>query len=209
MQIVGGAFDSAALRGPRAAGAMMASLTNLMTVVPQHLVAVLVGAGILAAYPGLQIVCVESNAGWLAPLMEAMDYACLEPAGGQTDDPQQALFNYLPRWRHSLKPSEYVRRQVKVTFQDEPAPLEFLPVTGPEPLMWGSDFPHPEGTWPHSRAVTDRLFADVAPEARDAILGGNLARLYAIPSPRGLTSTSNPPATGRGASDFDQSLAGS
>ena len=78
-----------------------------------------------------------------------------------------------------------MRRQVKVTFQDEPAPLEFLHVTGPEPLMWGSDFPHPEGTWPHSREVTDRLFAGVDPVAREAILGGNLARLYAIPPPRG------------------------
>jgi predicted TIM-barrel fold metal-dependent hydrolase len=185
LRVPGAAFDSAALRSSRATRVKLTSLPNLMTVVPQHLVSTLVGGGILAAYPDLQIVCVEANAGWLAPLMEAMDYAWADTATMNRSDSRQAAY-YSTRWPHPLQPSDYVRRQVKVTFQDEPAPLAFLHLTGPDPLMWGSDFPHPEGTWPHSREVTDRLFAGVAAEAREAILGGNLARLYAIPPPRGV-----------------------
>jgi predicted TIM-barrel fold metal-dependent hydrolase len=159
------------------------SMPNVMTFVAQHFVATMVGAGILATYPDLQIVCVEANAGWLAPLMEAMDYAWADFIGARRA-PTSATRG-LDGWPYPLRPSDYVRRQVKVTFQDEPAPLRFLAVTGYEPLMWGSDFPHPEGTWPFSREVTDALFADVEPAARAAILGGNLARLYGIDHPPG------------------------
>lgn len=145
------------------------SLPNLLTFVPQHFVATFVGSGVLAAYPGLTIICVETNAGWLAPLMESMDFAWTEDG--------------TVRWHRPLKPSDYVRRQVKVTFQDEPAPLKFIHVTGTDPLMWGSDFPHPEGTWPRSVERTDALFRDVPEADRAAILGGNMAKLYQLPQP--------------------------
>jgi len=154
---------------PRSRRVMATSLPNLLTLVPQHFVATLVGAGILAAYPDLTLVCVETNAGWLAPLMESMDFAW-------TVDGRVA-------WPRPLRPSDYVRRQIKATFQDEPAPLKFLHITGHEPLMWGSDFPHPEGTWPRSREITDMLFSDVPPHAREAILGGNMAQLYGLTVP--------------------------
>jgi predicted TIM-barrel fold metal-dependent hydrolase len=151
---------------PRTRRVLATSLPNLLTLVPQHFVATLVGSGILATYPGLTVVCVETNAGWLAPLMESMDFAWM--VDGKV------------AWPRPLKPSEYVKRQIKVTFQDEPAPLKFLDVTGCEPLMWGSDFPHPEGTWPRSREITGMLFSGVQPEAREAILGGNMAKLYGL-----------------------------
>jgi predicted TIM-barrel fold metal-dependent hydrolase len=155
---------------PRSRRVLATSLPNLLTLVPQHFVATLVGTGILAAYPDLTVVCVETNAGWLAPLMESMDFAWTE--------------NGKVAWPRPLKPSQYVKRQIKATFQDEPAPLKFLDITGHEPLMWGSDFPHPEGTWPRSREITDALFGNVPVLARAAILGGNMAKLYGLsPAP--------------------------
>ena len=168
-RLLGARFDRASLAHPRAAQVATTSLPSLLILIPQHLVATFVGSGILAAHPELRIVCVETNAGWLASLMESMDFAWT--VDGKID------------WPRPLSPSDYVRRQVKVTFQDEPASLRFLSVTGYEPLMWGSDFPHPEGTWPHSKKVTDTLFQDVEPAARQAILGGNLTELYGIPAP--------------------------
>ncbi|MFF3249236.1 amidohydrolase family protein [Streptomyces sp. NPDC002870] len=168
-QLLGARFDRASLAHPRAAKVATTALPSLLTLIPQHLVATLVGSGILAAHPELRVVCVETNAGWLASLMESMDFAWT--VDGKID------------WPYPLEPSDYVRRQVKVTFQDEPASLQFLSVTGHETLMWGSDFPHPEGTWPHSRKITDELFQDVEPTARRAILGENLLQLYGIPAP--------------------------
>jgi predicted TIM-barrel fold metal-dependent hydrolase len=181
IEIIGATSDTIALAPLRAERVRRTSMPNVMTFVPQQLVATIVGAGVLATHPDLQIVCVEANAGWLAPLMEAMDYGWADMMGAS----RIGLGGLLgqARWPYSKMPSSYVRQQIKVTFQDEPAPLKFLEVTGTEPLMWGSDFPHPEGTWPHSRQVTDRLFGGIEESARRAILGENLARLYGIAQP--------------------------
>ena len=44
--------------------------------------------------------------------------------------------------------------------------------------MWGSDYPHDEGTFPHSREVIERTFEGVSPEDRQRIVYGNAAALY-------------------------------
>ena len=53
-------------------------------------------------------------------------------------------------------------------------------LTGVEPLLWGSDYPHPEGTYPNSRRIVDELFEDVAPDERAAMLGGTATKLYGV-----------------------------
>jgi predicted TIM-barrel fold metal-dependent hydrolase len=161
----------------------------------ETLVGTLVGAGVLERFGDLQVAVVECGAGWLAGLMEALDFAWVPKVGAGRerrrplgyDDQGQPVdrgFKFKQGgWRYPLKPSEYVRRQVHVTFMDEPAPVRFREFTGVEPLMWGNDFPHPEGTWPHSREVTDRIFAGVDPAQKAAIVGGNLAGLYHLDVP--------------------------
>jgi len=44
--------------------------------------------------------------------------------------------------------------------------------------MWGSDYPHDEGTFPHSQEVIERTFKDVSEEDKRKIVCGNAARLY-------------------------------
>jgi predicted TIM-barrel fold metal-dependent hydrolase len=183
---------------PRAQRSMTSFANVILTLAPQQLVAALVGGGVLAEHPGLEIVIVESGAGWLAPFMESLDFAWVPKQGARRDterpkgiDPEgnevERLGFELKKggWPFELTPSELVRRQVHVTFMDEPAPLQFLDVTGVEPILWGSDFPHPEGTWPRSQPVTEELFArcGVSGADKDAILGGNLARIYGIEVP--------------------------
>ena len=51
-------------------------------------------------------------------------------------------------------------------------------LTGTDCLMWGSDYPHDEGTFPHSQEVIDRIFRDVSEEEKRKIVAGNAARLY-------------------------------
>ena len=43
--------------------------------------------------------------------------------------------------------------------------------------MWGSDFPHVEGTYPHTREHLAKLFAGISPSETEAIIGGNAARM--------------------------------
>ena len=51
-------------------------------------------------------------------------------------------------------------------------------MTGVECLLWGSDYPHDEGTFPHSREVIERTFRDIPGDEKRKIVGENAARLY-------------------------------
>ena len=45
-------------------------------------------------------------------------------------------------------------------------------------IMWGNDFPHPEGTWPHTREFLRDAFCDIPVDETAAMLGLNAAELY-------------------------------
>ena len=91
-------------------------------------------------------------------------------------------------------PSHYAKTQCHVTLGADRAPLLTREITGVEPLLWASDYPHPEGTFPHSQEVVERIFAGVPePEIR-AIVGGNAARLYGVNVPTDWTLS--PPVAG-------------
>jgi len=49
--------------------------------------------------------------------------------------------------------------------------------------MWANDYPHHEGTWPHSAAAIERTMGDLTEEQRTKILGGNAARFFGIELP--------------------------
>jgi predicted TIM-barrel fold metal-dependent hydrolase len=164
----------------------------------QRLISTLVGAGICERYPEVMFVSAENNANWLAGLMGAMDKAYTLGAGqadqalvGLWDDNFDAdhqlhmtnLFSDNALWPYSLRPSEYVRRQIRCTFMDDPVAIACREATGVETLLWSSDYPHPEGTFPHSREVAENLFKGVSETDRAAITGGNLAKLYKVELP--------------------------
>ena len=51
-------------------------------------------------------------------------------------------------------------------------------VIGVDNLMWGSDYPHPESTFPRSRQILEEILADCTEEEKAKIAGGNAARVY-------------------------------
>ena len=77
-----------------------------------------------------------------------------------------------------MRPSEFFRRQGAVTFSDDPVALRLLDFTGSEVLLWGSDYPHDEGTFPHSQEVIERTFAGISAEDRRRIVFDNARRIY-------------------------------
>lgn len=127
----------------------------------------LITSGALQRHPGLQFVVVECGAGWLAWLLYALD----EQIG------KKHMWN---RPILKMQPSEFMKRQGHVTFGDDPVGLANLSYTGAEPLLWGSDYPHDEGTFPYSREVIERTFKGVSEEDKQKIIGGNAARLYRL-----------------------------
>ena len=96
----------------------------------------------LERHPALHVVMVECGAGWLAWLLERMDEAFEEHAA-------------WVKPKLAEPPSFYVRRQGHVTFGNDAAGVVNRDFTGIEPLLWASDYPHPEGTWPHTQETLD------------------------------------------------------
>jgi predicted TIM-barrel fold metal-dependent hydrolase len=124
-------------------------------------------SGVLERFPDLRVVFVETGAGWLAYCCERMDEAFEEHA-------------VYVKPKLERPPSDYVRAQCFVTLGADRAPLLAREITGIEPLLWASDYPHPEGTFPHSQETVARIFAGLDADEIDAVTFGNAARLYGI-----------------------------
>ncbi len=97
-------------------------------------------------------------------------------------------------WRRispPLKPSEYARRQLWATFQDDPCGVALYKMFGEDNFMWASDFPHLDSTWPHSREVIKENFASIPDSVTRKIVCDNATGLYRLQFDRlgALTAT--------------------
>jgi predicted TIM-barrel fold metal-dependent hydrolase len=158
---VGGGRDPVRIHGLGGAITNYALVTSGMIETLSHLAA----AGILERHPGLRVTLVECGIGWLAWAMHILDEAHFKHAK-------------WTRPKLAMPPSEYIRRQVKVTFQDDPVGVSLRHFTGPSMLMWGSDYPHHEGTWPNSREAIARQFAGVPEKEVRQIVFENARQHY-------------------------------
>jgi predicted TIM-barrel fold metal-dependent hydrolase len=130
----------------------------------------LVASGVLEDHPDLHVSFVESGGSWLPAVMERMDEA------------QRQYGGWFLRPKLPQLPSEYVKRQVHVSFQHGRAALAVIGITGLPALMWGSDYPHLEGTFPNTKAVLREIFDGVDDEVRTAITGGTFSTLFTVPA---------------------------
>jgi len=127
----------------------------------------LILGGVLERHPALKVGSVEHNIGWIPFFFQELDRAH-----------ERSLLN--TETPLSLKPSEYFRRQMFATFEDDPFGAKNSPLLGEETYMWASDFPHPMATWPHSHKVVERDFAGVPAAIVRKIVRDNAAALYGI-----------------------------
>lgn len=154
---------------------MMMSGFALMAHGCQEAFAQLIFSGVMARYPDLKWVSVESGIGWIPYFLDRWD-------------------NNFERQRHwaqlafDMKPSEYWRRQVYATFEEDKVGVllaHMLPDICPvDNLMWACDYPHSDTTWPHSREIVREQFKDIPDEDRRKVVWENCQKLYGIPAPR-------------------------
>jgi predicted TIM-barrel fold metal-dependent hydrolase len=130
----------------------------------------LIFSGVLERFPELKIISVENEYSWLAPMLVRMDKG-------------------YERFRRefpislTMRPSEYVHRQVRVTFfNDAIGPLT-LPFLGTDLLMWSSDYPHQNSTWPKSREVIARDLGSLPAADREKLISRNVAELHKLDIP--------------------------
>ena len=82
-------------------------------------------------------------------------------------------------YRLDMLPSEIFARQVYVTYEDEKIGVQLIPHIGVDNVMWASDYPHGDSTWPHSRkALAGSSLAQHGPEVLRKVTCDNAARVY-------------------------------
>lgn len=126
--------------------------------------ACIIFSGALERYPGLKFVLGESGAGWLPYTLERMDL-----------EYEDRLHRHLDL---SMKPSAYWRRQGYTTFQAETSGPRMVEMIGEDNILWGSDYPHPDGVWPDSQATIQRHLDHLHEAVRNKIICENAAALY-------------------------------
>ncbi|MDT3441943.1 MULTISPECIES: amidohydrolase family protein [unclassified Pseudofrankia] len=134
----------------------------------QRVVAHLVASGALDRHPGLRIFVAEAGAAWIPALADRME------EGYRQHD-------MFVRPKLARSPREIVYSQVYTSFQHDPSALLAVSALGYDKVMWGSDYPHLEGTFPNTQKVLHELFDDVDPAVRDRVLGGAFAELFDVP----------------------------
>ena len=124
-------------------------------------------SGMLERHPRLKFVLGESSIGWIPFVLERLDFECDNYKDHTSDLP-------------ATKPSEQFRRNVYCTFQDETIGVTLLAHLGEDNVMWASDYPHGDGTFPHSIAAVDRIFAEQSPVVKRKASHQTAQRLYHI-----------------------------
>jgi predicted TIM-barrel fold metal-dependent hydrolase len=154
--------DHARPRGPR--------LNSFMAIIRgcQDILGTFIFGAVFERHPGLRVVCVEADAGWVPHYMYRMDHAYSRHR------------YWLPAGTLSKMPSEYFREHVYTTFQDDRTAFQVKDLCNIRRLLWANDFPHSDSTWPDSQAVLAKQAAGLSESERDLVLHDNVAELYRL-----------------------------
>ena len=122
---------------------------------------------VMQRYPDLKFVAVEGQIGWISFFQYYADHIWEK-------------HRYWTKSELVEPPSFYFKRQVFATFMEDPVGLRERHHIGIDNIMWASDYPHSETTWPNSKALTDEWFAPLGDEDKEKILWRNCAELYGL-----------------------------
>jgi predicted TIM-barrel fold metal-dependent hydrolase len=134
----------------------------------------LILSGVFDRFPGLRLVLAEQGSAWIRGALDTMDQFYAQLARGNVGELRFVEPQLLERM-----PSEYWERNcfVAASFlhRDDCARRDLI---GTHKVMWGSDYPHLEGTFPFSEEGIRMTFAGVDPAEVHAMLAGNAAAVY-------------------------------
>jgi predicted TIM-barrel fold metal-dependent hydrolase len=126
----------------------------------------LCSSGVIERFPTLRFGSIEAGIGWLPWMLTAMDEA----------------YHKHHMWvRPKLKnlPSDYFRSNGFASFGEDRPGLDLMRDHDlVNNFMWANDFPHHEGTWPHSAAAIERTMGHLDDSERAQVLGLNAARVF-------------------------------
>ncbi len=123
----------------------------------------LVCHGALTRFPDLKIAIVENGSSWLEPLFKAL----------------KDLYKKMPQEFES-DPVAQIKRNIHISPFWEEDLVALAALLGEDRVLFGSDFPHPEGLGDPASYLSDPRLAKASPELLQKIMGGNLARLMNV-----------------------------
>ena len=124
-------------------------------------------SGVFERHPGLTLAIVEFELSWAPHLLSTMDYTYRERH-------EEALY----RFKGDRRPSDFFHDNVILSFQEDAVGIRLRDIIGVDNMMWGSDYPHSESTFPESRRILEEILAGVPADEQDKIAAGNTARVY-------------------------------
>jgi len=124
--------------------------------------------GVFERYPRLRVGSAEHEIAWVPYFLDRLDYTYT----------QRARRTHWVRYRTDVLPSDLFRQNAFLSFQEDAMGIRDRALIGVDTLMWGSDYPHTESTFPRSRAILERILDGVPDEERRQITASNVARLY-------------------------------
>jgi predicted TIM-barrel fold metal-dependent hydrolase len=133
----------------------------------------MIWGGVFERFPELRVAVTEGTSVWVPEYLALQDFRYVDsPYVSKLGDYKSHL---------SMKPSEYFRRNVFLGASCMPRrEAELRHEIGVPNMMWGSDYPHPEGTWPETRTQMLDTFRGLPEDELAALLGGNCARVYGL-----------------------------
>ena len=132
----------------------------------------MIWAGVFERYPKLKMAITEGTSIWVPELLELMDHR-------YSAHHFTAKLGTAYKENLKMKPSEYFRRNVRVGSSCmSRREAEMRHEIGIGNLMWGTDYPHPEGTWPMTRQMMVDTFRGLPEEEIELMLGMNAADFY-------------------------------
>ncbi len=134
----------------------------------------MIWGGVFELFPKLKTVITEGGTTWMLPQwLRMLDH-------NYTDVHHSAKLGDF-RSHLSMQPSDYFARNIGVGASCIPrADVEARAELGVEKMMWGSDYPHPEGTWPKTQSILDEVFKGFPEADVRAILGENAVNWYGL-----------------------------
>jgi predicted TIM-barrel fold metal-dependent hydrolase len=124
-------------------------------------------SGVFERHPALTLAIVEFELSWAPNILASMDYTYRERHG-------EAIY----RFKGGMRPSDFFHRNVVLSFQEDAVGIRLRDVIGVDNMMWGSDYPHSESTFPRSRKILEDILAGVPDDEGAKIAGANTARVY-------------------------------
>jgi predicted TIM-barrel fold metal-dependent hydrolase len=146
--------------GLAAAGIHSAPLSNF------NVLAEIIWLGMLDRHPRLKVISTEGGIGWLGYFIERGDWT----------------WERQRHWTQSKiqKPSFYFHRQCYGAFLDDPSGIALRYTIGVENILWESDYPHSDTTWPFSHQRVNESLGHVPENERRKIVYDNAVTLFKL-----------------------------